>query len=263
MSTLTARQARENARFPFDAFMYHERIGMVIAAIPKCGCSTVKRWLISVTDPAALAGPVLDVHRHAARTLALAKRPRDEAEAILAAQPLLVVVRDPVERLRSAFIDKFVRPAPDEVMPATTELIRDYRGDGVVADVWDERSITFRQFVEYVGHADPDHLDAHWRPQAAFVRGRRIDTLITLDRLSSTLDALAAALGRSDVRATPESVTRKELASLEGLADVSASELHARNLRPPLAQLADADVLKMIRERFAEDAALFARAQAE
>lgn len=262
MSTLTPRQARENARFPFDAFFYHERIGMVIAAIPKCGCSTIKRWCIALTDAAALADPGLDVHRHAARTLALAKRPRDEAEAILSTKPVLAVARDPAERLRSAFIDKFVRPAPDEVMPATAELIRDYRGDGVVADTWDERSITFRQFVEYVGHADPDHLDAHWRPQAAFVRGRRVDTLITLDRLSSTLDALAASLGRSDVRAAAESVTRKEPAALEGLADVPASELHARNLRPPLAQLADADVLKMIRECFADDEAFFARAKA-
>lgn len=264
MSMLTARQARENAKFPFDAFLYHERIGIVIAAIPKCGCSTIKRWLIALTDAGALADPALDVHRHAARTLALTRLPREQAESILATKPMLAVVRDPAERLRSAFIDKFVRPGPGELMPAARELIEDCRqhdartlgrSDGAY-------SITFRQFVGYVGHADPDHLDAHWRPQSAFLRGRRVGTLIPLETLSTHLDSLAASLGRSDVRAHPESVTRKEPAALERLADVPASELHARNLRPPLAQLADADVLTMIRERFTDDEALFARANA-
>lgn len=261
MSTLTPRQARENARFPFDAYFYHDRVGTVIAAIPKCGCSTIKRWLIAMTDPSALADPTLDVHWHAARTLALSKQPRDGVEAILRSKPLLAVVRDPAERLRSAFIDKFVRPGASELMPAARELIEDCSRERVSASSDNDESLTFRQFVEYVGHADPDHLDAHWRPQTAFLRGSRVDTLIPLDRLSTHLDGLAASLGRPDVRAQPESVTRKEPVTLEGPADVPASELHARNLRPPLAQLADADVLRVIQERFAEDAALFARAQ--
>ena len=265
MSTLTARQARENERGPLSAFFFHENVRSVIAAIPKNGCSAIKRWYIAMVDPGALADPALDVHLHAARSLALSRRPREEADSILNACPLVAVVRDPAERLRSAFIDKIVRPGPGELIPAATELIADchrQRGE-VVARGEDRRTITFRQFVEYVVHAHPEHLDTHWRAQSEFLRGQRVDTLIPIERLSTTLDAIAARLGRSDVRAAVESVTRKERAAVEGLADLPAGELHARNLRPPLTELADERITSMIRSRLAEDVDLYARAHAQ
>lgn len=125
MSTLSPRQARENERFPFDALLYHESVGSIFTAIPKSGCSSIKRWFIALTNPAALHDPALDVHKYAAAHFALSRMPRAEADLLLRGHPVIGVVRAPLDRLRAAFVDKFVRPRAEELMPAAQELIAD------------------------------------------------------------------------------------------------------------------------------------------
>lgn len=255
MSTLTPRQARENQRFPYDALLYHEHVGSIITAIPKSGCSSIKRWFIAAADPAALDTPTIDVHKHAAAHFALSRLPRTEADLLLRTRPVIAVVRDPLHRLRAAFIDKFVRPAAGELMPAAQEVIAFAQSINHGSD----HRVTFREFVTLVCSADVDHLDAHWRPQAAFLQSVHSTRLVPLDRLTATLGEYAAAIGRT-IDLPPQSVTRKEPVGTGCLADIPAGELHARNLRPPLEELADAALRSMVESRLRADVALYQQA---
>lgn len=260
MSSLSPRLAIENRRFPLDSYLYHESIGVVLVGIPKVGCSTVKRWLIAMTDPAALLDPGLAVHKHSLEALALSRLSAPQAEEVLATRPIVAFVRQPLQRLRSAFVEKIVRPAPEDLFPPSVELLADWRSThAALAEDGTDRRITFREFVEHIAAVPGEHLDPHWRPQADFlVPGPR--TVLPLERLSESLDALARRLGRPDVYARPSNVTRKEPSRSGCLADVPAGVLHRADQRPPLSELADSALIARAMTALAADARLYRQA---
>ncbi len=279
MSTLSVRQAEQNLAFPLDDFLYHESVGVVIVAIPKVGCSTIKRWYMRHVGVDLAADP----HKYAYEHLALSRRTPCEAARILESRRVIAPVRDPAERLRSAFVDKFVWPKTADLFEPARDIIEDmHRASGVevvhdavvhatlgdvqvpipVSSAVDySRRPSFHQFVEYVCDAQEDHLDSHWRPQHAFIRDRRVDVLVPIDALSATLAGVSRALGAPVPALEPENVTRKEPAARGLLADVPAGELHERDLFPLLAELTDDALMERIRTRFADDLALLDRAK--
>ncbi len=266
--TMSPRLASDNQRFPLDCYLYHESLGFAILAITKTGCSAAKRWLISMVEPEVLERADLDVHKYCLDRFALCALRPAESDCILAHTPILSFIRNPAERLRSSFVDKHVRPPVHDLFEPSREVIEDIaRGRGMEfsfgesqavrlgntilsvpasSDVDYERGITFREFVEYVCAAPPDHLDPHWRPQSAFLLNHRVDCLVRLDSMNLVLDHIAAARGRPATRAINFNVTRKEQTHRSGLCDVHAGELRRLDLRPPLEQLADSSILERI-----------------
>lgn len=280
MSTLSTRQAEQNLAFPLDDYLYHEAVGVVIVAVPKVGCSTIKRWFMRHAE----ADPRLDAHKYAFEHLALARRPASEAQHILESRRVLMPVRDPADRLRSAFVDKFIRPKAEDLFEPAREIIEDLqraKGVHVVHDaehvamlgefqvripicsaVDYTRGPSFREFVDYVCDADPSHLDAHWRAQSAFIGENRIDALVPLEHLSEHLQQLSKAIGAPEFQPAAENVTRKEPVLHAHLADTPAGELHTLDLFPTLEQITDEPLLRKISEHFREDINLLARARA-
>lgn len=279
VSSLSARQSVENLSFPLDYYLYHEAVGVVLIAIPKVGCSTIKRWFMRH----ASADLSIDPHKYAYEYLALSRRDPAQARELLASRRVIMPVRDPAERLRSAFIDKFVWPKFNDLFEPARDIIEDLhraRGTEVVHDTVEHATLgenvvqipisssvdysrrpSFAEFVDYVCTAQEDHLDGHWRCQASFSRGHRVDALVPLEYLSAMLARLSRSLGVDASMPEPENVTRKDPTSQGLLADVSATELHERDLFPLLDELADASLQNRIRTVFGEDAALLERAR--
>lgn len=281
MSTLSTRQAEQNLAFPLDYYLYHEAVGVVIIAVPKVGCSTVKRWFMRNAG----ADPRLDPHKHAYEHLALARRSPAEASSILESRRVLMPVRDPAERLRSAFVDKFIWPKTEDLFEPARDIIEDLhraRGVEIVHNAVHAATFggelvpvpacsavdytlrpSFRTFAEYICAAENEHLDAHWRAQSCFIVGHRIDAFVPLDALSDTLSRISETLGVQIPTPEAENVTRKEPASRGLLADVPAIELHQQDLFPLLDELADQALQQRIRSRFRDDVLLVQHATGE
>ncbi len=278
MTSLSPRLAIENERFPLDCFLYHESLGFVAVAMQKSGCSAIKRWYVAIAQPDCYR-PDLAFHKHCYSHLALCSRPPEVAAQILASAPRITFVRCPLERLRSAYMDKFVGVPPMEIFEPARELLEDWtrlQGVRVEHDIVHtlnlggeivtvpassavdyERGLSFREFIDYVALSPDDHLDPHWRPQAAYLRVHPVHTVVPLEQMGIVLDTIAAARGRSDYQTEQTNITRKELSHLDELADMPSSELRRLNLRPRTEELVDPDVRDRVNDRYAEDVDLY------
>lgn len=222
-SLYNPRLERDNAMFPFDVLLHVERWPIVWLAIPKSGCSTIKRWMIAHTDPVAAKDPSLDVHRFAHERLALHRLSASDRGA-LARLPIVTFVRPPADRLRSAFVEKFVRPDPSSLFEPACELLN-------ALGLSRERGVTFREFVRHVVSTEPMQLDSHWRPQVAFLSAAKPTLILQITDMTPVLRSLSdgeAVLAASE----PTNVTRKEALRSGCVADVPSAELHGLNLRP-------------------------------
>ncbi len=279
--TISPRLEIENRRFPLDHTLFHPEVGIVATAIPKSGCSALRKWYIAMAEPDTPPNSV-DAHKYCLERFALCQRDRDETAGILHQHPGIAFVRDPLARLRSGFIEKIVRPRPTDMFVASRELLEDWtrtQGPEVRYDITHrasiggeifefpastsvnyDRGITFREFVQYVCETSDNALDPHWRSQGAFLRDHPVDLIAPLDMLGPILDALSTAMGRPLYKVEKTNVTRKEPAARGSLADTPSGELHRLDLRPPVDELADTAILNYVRSSLAPDFELFASA---
>ncbi len=161
--------------WPFRAMMVDERHRLLYIPVAKCACTSLKSMMVKL---AGIEQPetaiLLDVHRVTDRfnTGALLKdKPIELARAILAAEDYtkFTVMRDPLERLVSAYMEKFVynrrlRQNRLHIRP----VLRAVRGGETVAA---DPGISFREFVTYILARDPYDLNPHWRPQHLYFLG--------------------------------------------------------------------------------------------
>jgi hypothetical protein len=238
-----------------DSCLYSPAIPRVFLSIEKVGCSSLKRWLIGMTEPATLSRPSLRIHPYARERFSLSRLPAQEAADILASTPILAFVRDPIDRLRSGFIEKFVYVSSDELIPPARDLL-------AFAGQPPSRGLSFREFVRFVGTQRPERLDPHWRPQHAFFEGLPLRNLsiMPLERMNEVLYSIACEHDRPDCLTPALNITDKTPARRGILADMLSSDLYREQLRPPREELVDDDIVSLVREKFAPDFALHADA---
>jgi hypothetical protein len=112
-------------------------------------------------------------------------------EDLITARYTFVILRDPLTRLASCFLDKIVSKA----VPA-------HRLRELTEPTLDLDEISFRRFVELL--ADPTVLSGnmHWRPQAEFLVYERYDDYFSVEQFANAKAALRdrAALEIVDAR---------------------------------------------------------------
>ena len=125
----------------------------VFSSVPKNGCTTLKASLLQAEGvPFSLTS----IHKVAEQFRLRSAHVHEGARSI-------IVLRDPVERAVSAYVDKIIMLAEHwarDVVNATlqgTGLV-----DSPVAD------LSFREFVNFVRLVPNDALDRHFRPQSDF-----------------------------------------------------------------------------------------------
>ncbi|MBY0312519.1 MAG: sulfotransferase family protein [Phycisphaerales bacterium] len=235
MST-SARLAVDNSRFPWEFLLHHPELDVILLATPKVGCSTIKRWMIARFAPNAESEPGFDIHRFAHTHFGMHRFEQHARDQVLAQRPVVAFVRSPAERLRSAFIDKFVRPAPDQLFEAAIDVL-------AALGRSPNEGLSFKEFVRHVVSADPMTLDAHWRPQSTFLLATRPAVVRPIEQLSDFLRSLAPG---ADLPTEPMNITRKEPNGEASSADARSTDLHGRDLRPVLADLIDEAVIASI-----------------
>ena len=161
----------ENARHAFalrHALAIH-RAESIATFIPKNGSTSLRIAVATANGVAAGFDDATMVRSSPSPSYAQADL-RDLARASFT----FAIIRDPFERLSSAYLDKIVERRP-EFWPF-------YRSVRTAALDHPEK-LTFRRFVELMGKPRNRKANPHWRPQVDFLVYRRYDLLIPLERL--------------------------------------------------------------------------------
>ena len=270
---------QENRAFPRSYYLVLPAQRAFICAMPKSGCTTIKRWLLAAIDPGA--ADVADAHTYCRRAHSLANLGQTAARECLDTYLGAVFLREPIARIVSAFTENRVRrdarllppraamepwlewpasmsarhhrqdrtPGSPTIVPASTAV--DYA-----------RGVTFREFVRFLSDCDDSQLDSHWRPQNAFIAGQTFAFAGRVEHLSTALPGFAAQLNLpapamlrlNAVRYTPWDGTC--------LADVPSGEIRRRGITPTAEALLDSETRQLLARRLAADIDAYQRTRA-
>lgn len=143
-----------------------ERSRLLYCEVPKVGCSNWKRVLMVLAGSAASALDITHDSVHKANQLCrLSSYNRTDIERRLASYTKVLFVREPLERLVSAFRDKFENPNTYYHPVFGRAIIAKYRINASSDDLRTGDGVTFREFVQYLlDERRPVGMDIHWQP---------------------------------------------------------------------------------------------------
>lgn len=172
--------------------------------------------------------------------------------------PCLVVVRNPYERLISAYLNKLVIPSPKEPF-AGAVLDTVWRNQRKKERSSPTDSISFREFVQYVCSRSDDELDQHWQSQTHHLDGVKPTIVLDFRHLGEQW-ALAPELKGIPLRDFKPHATASNLVIEKNLC--AAEGAHIGIFRqisgqfPPQSCFYDERLEALIRKRYADDYAL-------
>jgi hypothetical protein len=172
------------------------KAGIVYAYVPKAACTSITAWLLRHSGDCPefaeqfliaeqIGAPPPDAHATANNRF-LAKRwpARVVREALRSDRYFkFTVVRHPLRRLVSAYLDKIVN-----ALYAGKEVIAlGQRARGATSwatmQIDEERSLTFREFVQTLAVSNSETVDVHFRAQHRLLRGLCFDLVGRFENL--------------------------------------------------------------------------------
>jgi hypothetical protein len=247
-------------RWPYDGMMVSRQHRLLYVPVAKCACTSLKTMMIKLAgidcpDIAVELGVhvVTDKFNTGAQ---LKDLPMDTARQILASDDYFKfsVVREPFERLVSAYLEKFVyRRHSRSNLEHTGPVLTAAQG-GV--DIDPQRGISFDQFIAYILGQDPYDLDPHWRPQhlylrglASFSRAFRLEEIDKLEKYLREQKGIEVQLGH-------QNRTRKSDQLLADACILPACEFDGRGAVDP-ASFSATTYTTALRDYYREDFALY------
>lgn len=153
------------------------RTGAIYTLIPKNGCTSLRYSLAVANGCIEGPGQFSWVHQNNGTFRATLRE-------IACAPFTFVVLRDPLERLASVYLDKIV--SREEAFWTIFDVLK---REG------DPDDMTFRKFVKTLKRPHVLSGDIHWRPQADFLVYKDYDAYIPLKGLTQAAPMLAERAG--------------------------------------------------------------------
>lgn len=182
--------------WPVGSIMVSEPHRVLYSPVAKCACTSLKTMMVHLAQ-VEHAEQILKhgVHRVTDKFstgMQLKDIPRQRSMEIRHSDEYykFAAVRDPVERIVSAYTEKFVVNRRREGNHWHTRPVISAVQGNTSPDM--DKGITFRQFVEYIISQPASSLDTHWIPQHLSLRGvdryNRIFRIDQLDELKTCLE---------------------------------------------------------------------------
>ena len=187
-------------RPPTCQAMMVDDLKLIYLPIAKNACSSLKRLMASLGGLELRKGEDIH-HKLDAECTGLQFEDRDDHEIRMALSDpdwmRFVVLRDPLDRLVSVYVEKFVlnRTIPDQVPTIGPAYQAVLSKNDISSDDYD-RGITFREFAEYILSEEPERLNGHWRPQSEYLGQIPFTHLYDVKRLDRLAQDLQSHIGR-------------------------------------------------------------------
>ena len=220
------------------AYIPNHEYKFVYCPIPKVACSSFKRFAVELSDlknkEEVLNLPPKLFHAYVDHTLSFFARyldRREEAMALLDNPEYFkfTIVRNPWDRLTSAYLNKFVKPVDIEQSSSPGKQVVEeyYRDRGLAVDY--VTGITFKQFIEYLMSRENTEIDGHWQPQSMFINNNQFDYIGRIETLDTDFKAIAEHLG---VTKNLGWANRSKRATVNQTAIAKSGELHYSDYTP-------------------------------
>jgi Sulfotransferase family len=176
-----------------------------------------------------------------------------------------VILRNPFNRLVSAYLDKFVKHKTLALKPQVNVINNVYGFLGLKPDIY--KSITFSQFVQYLVRTEDLQLDSHWRPQSSFLSSGlfEFDFIGQFEKLDLVIEYLEEKFAFKINKAvlTPAHqihiTTYGNFHSEEKLHDKYPEDLLSLESFPTVLHLYTPELENLVRARYSKDIEIYER----
>lgn len=176
-----------------------DRSRLLYCEVPKAGCSNWKRVLMVLGGGASSTRDIPhDVVHYANHLRRLESFNRSDVARRLRSYTKVLFVREPFQRLVSAFRDKFESPNPYYHSVFGRPIISRYRPNASPRALHSGAGVTFREFVQYLLDARrPVGMDIHWEPVSQLCHPCLLgyDFIGRFERLQEEADFLLRSVG--------------------------------------------------------------------
>ncbi len=166
------------------------------------------------------------------------------------------VLRNPLKRLVSAYLDKFVKDSNVEGFARTVIYLVQKRL-GIALDM--ERSITFNEFVNYICGEKDFNLNEHWLPQYCSLGPIKYDYYVQFENLEKEIPYLEKRFNLQimcDVTPHRTNYTLEKKGNLH-YSDQCPSFFRSKGLFPRAREFYTLELEQKVRKRYAEDIELY------
>ncbi|HIK31552.1 MAG TPA: sulfotransferase family protein [Oscillatoriales cyanobacterium M59_W2019_021] len=227
----------------------------IYCSIPKNACTLFKRFTLEYSGDTEFQNHK-DIHYYIAKH----KTPIAMTDMSLLNNPeyyKFTILRDPLERLVSAYLDKFVRWLPNIQETFALQVIKEvYESQGLEPDY--SKSITFSQFVHYVSTTNDILLDQHWKPQHLFLSDTKFDYIGKFEQLDEVIQHLEQKFNLTVNRKVSKHQTNynRNLDELD-YQDLYGEELKKRKLNPTAQNLYTPELKELVESKYELDLQIY------
>jgi hypothetical protein len=217
--------------WPRAQFLVSIKHRILFCPIGKNACTFLKRQMVRIEQPNEEEFLVRDIHLLTDQVntgFIIDDYPPDQAKDILNASDYFrfAVLRDPMDRLLSAYTEKFVidRNNPGNIMHTGPVVSEVQKRQDPASEADFNRGITFREVLSFRASSSAEKLDPHWIPQANYLDGFSWK-LYGFDMIDLLVDELEARTGVTLPRLPDNFMGSGQGAPVEGALDMLPAEL--------------------------------------
>jgi tetratricopeptide (TPR) repeat protein len=257
----TVSNNTELTLFPEYTYLINHQYRFIYCPIYKVACSSFKKLILKLNEPekfqeimSGLSG--FQFHIYIDRAYSLFRYTAEEASQIWQDEQYFkfVFVRNPWNRLVSAYLNKFMQTSPK---PFTLEVIQSvYERQNLTPDY--ERSITFKQFINYLVVTEDELLNGHWKPQYLFLGNNKFDFIGKFETLTQDFQYIKQKLNLElDLEWANKTEKTENINVLENYADYYPDSLRQLKQMPNYKSFYTPDLVELVRERYRNDVEMF------
>lgn len=174
-----------------------------------------------------------------------------------------MIFRDPMDRLVSAYVEKFViNRSFDHQWDTCRDVLKAVLGSDDPAPEDFVQGITFREFAEFILSQDPRELDSHWQPQVFYMGHVPLTHMYDVRAMDRLVIDLQSHVG-SDIELPRRNVSREPERATEYLdiaADCLPGDLHNAETLSTDSFLPE-DLRQRLTEYYAADVSIYRQIQ--
>jgi hypothetical protein len=254
----------DNSEWPLNSLLVSQKHRVIYTPIAKNANTTLKRLFVRLSGYAR-SDEILGGNVHTYLTsnqtgLSLCDYTPEDATKILNDPGYFryVVLRDPLARAVSGYLDKFVLYPPPSgthgeppiVIGTAIDWVYERRGERPDYN----RSINFEEFADQVVHNDDKNLDTHFKSQESYFKQQSFDFTGTVERMEVLINVLKSRFDQKiEIEHENRTVRRKPLLRRRGQGKLLPAQLRAQRTLPHASELLTGEIVEQLKGRYARD----------